>query len=97
MAMTSSTSVSTIMTNTTNDTSISVDNILRTKIENVTEGLPSTCFNYLSNRVLSASRVGKENALTICDYMSCLKSEINPSDHYRKDTITLLCNIILCD
>jgi hypothetical protein len=25
--------------------------------------------------------------------MSCLKSEINPSIHYRKDTIMLLCNI----
>jgi hypothetical protein len=27
----------------------------------------------------------KENALTICDYISSLKSEINPSDHYRLD------------
>jgi hypothetical protein len=35
----------------------------------------------------------KENALTICDYMSSIKSEINPSDHYRKSTILLLCRL----
>src|SRR5207249_748232 len=34
----------------------------------------------------------KENALVICDYISSIKSEINPSDAYRKDTIILLCN-----
>ena len=33
----------------------------------------------------------KENALTICDYISTLKSEINPSDGYRKNNILLLC------
>jgi hypothetical protein len=33
----------------------------------------------------------KENALTICDYISILKSEINPSDGYRKNNILLLC------
>jgi hypothetical protein len=64
--------------------------IINTKIENATEGLSSNCFNHLSNRVLPASR-GKENALTICDYISSIKSESNPSDHYRKDTIILLC------
>jgi hypothetical protein len=91
--VTSYTSASTILTNTTSaTTSTSLDYITRTKIENATEGLPYTCYNYLFNRVLPASK-GKENALTICDYMSCLKSEINPSDHYRKDTIILLCNI----
>jgi integrase len=62
--------------------------IIKTKIENATEGL-SNCFNYLSNKVLP----GKENALTICDYVSSIKSEINPSDHYRKNTIILLCNL----
>jgi hypothetical protein len=93
ITMTYSTSAFTIMTNTTTaTTSKSLDYMTRTKIENATEGLPYTCFNYLFNRVLPASK-GKENALTICDYMSCLKSEINPSDHYRKDTIILLCNI----
>jgi len=93
MKMTSSTSTSTIITTTTIAASTSLDYIIRTKIENAIEGLPYTCFNYLFNRVLPASREGKENALTICDYISSLKSEINPSNHYRKDTIMLLCNI----
>ena len=82
-----------ITTTTITTISNSLDNITRTKIENATEGLPYTCFNHLFNRVLPASSEGQENALTICDYMYCLKSEINPSDHYRKDTIILLCNI----
>ena len=62
--------------------------IMRTKIETATEGLSSNCFNFLNSKVLPAN---KENALTICDYISSLKSEINPSDHYRKNTIILLC------
>jgi integrase/recombinase XerD len=33
----------------------------------------------------------KENVLTICDYISSLKSEINPSDNYRRGTIVSLC------
>jgi hypothetical protein len=95
MTMTStptSTSASAIAAATTTSTSSSNNIMIKTKIENATEGLPSTCFNYLSNRILPAAR-GKENALTICDYISSLKSEINPSDHYRKDTIILLCSL----
>ncbi|MGB7953866.1 MAG: hypothetical protein WCF23_07775 [Candidatus Nitrosopolaris sp.] len=65
--------------------------IIKTKIENITEGLSSDCFNLLYNRVLPASR-GRENALTICDYISSLKSEINISDNYRKNNILLLGN-----
>ena len=68
------------------------NNIVNMRIENATEGLSSYCFNYLSNRVLPGSR-GKVNALVICDYISSMKSEINPSDHYRKDIIILLCNL----
>lgn len=72
---------------TTTSTSTSSD-ITERKIENTVEGLPSDCFNFLHNRVLPASR---ENAITICDYISSLKSEINPSDGYRDNTVTLLC------
>ena len=63
---------------------------LRLKIENADDGLPSAseCFNYLYNRVLPACW---ENALDTCDYISSLKSEINTSDCYRKNTIILLC------
>jgi integrase/recombinase XerD len=74
-------------------TTTTVDNIANIKIENATEGLPYTCFNYLANRVLPGSRGGKGNVLTICDYISSLRSEINPSDHYRKSVILLLCKI----
>jgi hypothetical protein len=66
--------------------------IIKTKIEHVTEGLSHDCFNYLSNKVLTAS-IGRKNALTICDYLSSLMSEVNPSDHYRRDVIMLLCNL----
>jgi integrase/recombinase XerD len=66
------------------------DNLIKRKIENATEGLSSNCFNHLFDMVLPRS---KENALTICDYISSIKSEINPSDHYRKSTILLLCNL----
>jgi hypothetical protein len=45
------------------------DMIIRTKIENAVEGLPLDCFNFLYNRVAPAN---KENALTICDYISSL-------------------------
>jgi hypothetical protein len=88
-----STSVSAV---TASASSLSSDNIIKTKIENATEGLSSNCFNQLFDRVLllpASSRGGKENALTICDYMSSLKSEVNPSDHYRKDVIILLCTL----
>ena len=54
------------------------------------KGLSSNCFNHLFDMILPGS---KENALTICDYISSIKSEINPSDHYRKSTILLLCNL----
>ena len=52
---------------------------IKRKIENATEGLSPECFNFLHKRVLPTN---KENALTICDYISSLRSEINPSDGY---------------
>jgi integrase/recombinase XerD len=66
------------------------DDVITTKIKSATEGLPSNCFNHISNRVLTSSI---QNALIICDYISTLMSEINPSDHYRRDTIILLCSL----
>jgi integrase len=64
------------------------DNKIKRKIEIAVEGLPFQCFNFLHNKVLPAN---KENALTICDYISSIKSEINPSNSYRKHTVILLC------
>jgi hypothetical protein len=61
--MSTATPVSSAITTTTMSTSLLSDNIIiKTKIENAIEGLSSSCFNYLYNRVLPAS---KENALTI--------------------------------
>jgi hypothetical protein len=60
------------------------------KIKNTIEGLPSECFNYLAKRVLPISR---ENVLIICDYISSLKSEINPSRNYKRGTIIILCRL----
>jgi hypothetical protein len=56
-------------------------NRIKTKIENATEGLPHNCFNCLHYKVLHEF---KENALTICDYISSLKSEVNQSDRKNK-------------
>lgn len=52
-----------------------------------TEGLSLNCFHHLHNDV------SKETALTICNYIFSLKSEVNPADHYRKDVIILLCKL----
>jgi integrase len=80
----------------TNNSSAAVENnnnddyIIIAKIENATEGLSYNCFNLVSNIIFPAS---KQNTFAICDYISSMKSEINPSDHYRKDVIMLLCNL----
>jgi integrase len=76
-----------ISTTTTTITAVSEITIER-KIEKATEGLSSSCFSLLHKRVLPAN---KKNALIICDYISSLKSEINPSKHYTNDIIVLLC------
>ncbi len=79
----------TIATTSTSSTLSPDDNIVAI-IKNATEELSSSCFNYLSKRVLPAC---KDNALTICDYISSLRSEINPSYSYSRDIITLLCSL----
>jgi integrase/recombinase XerD len=68
--------------------SATTSDMMNKKIENATEGLPAECVNLLHNRVLPAN---KENALVICDYILSLKSEINPSDSYRRNNIIMLC------
>jgi hypothetical protein len=73
---------------TTTTSTITTLNGIENKIENVTGGLPSECFRFLHDRVLPANQ---ENAMMICNYMSSLKSEANPSDGHRRNTIILLC------
>jgi integrase len=76
--------------------SSSADDIIynktKRKIENATDGLSLNCFNFLHNLVLPTN---KENALVISDYISALKSETNPSNSYRKNTIIFLCKFSL--
>jgi len=63
--------------------------VTATAIAAATEGLPSNCFNRLHN----VSIKQKQNALAICDYVFSLRSEVNPSDNYRRDIIKLLCSL----
>jgi integrase/recombinase XerD len=65
---------------------------LSDKVATATEGLSPNCFHHLYNMFYSGGK-GKENALTICDHIFSLRSEINASDHYRKDMIKLLCSL----
>ncbi len=76
-----------IATSSTTTITTALDTMTERRIESITEGLPSQCLNFL-HRMLPAN---KENVLTICDYISSLKSEINPSDNYKRDTIVSLC------
>jgi hypothetical protein len=78
------------ITSVTNGSMTSTYSDIDRKIENTTEGLPSECFNYLAKRVLPVSG---ENVLSICNYISSLKSEINPSRSYKGGTITVLCKL----
>jgi len=57
------------------------------KIENATEGLLSQC----AKALYKISH--KENALTISSYILTMKTELNPSDNYRRDTIILLTRV----
>jgi hypothetical protein len=77
-AAAAATASTTIATAPTMESSLSLlSSSLSDKVAAATEALPSKCFDNLHNAG------NKQNALTICDYMFSLKSEINPSDNYR--------------
>ena len=59
---------------------------LDNKIEDVTAGLRPES----SKALYEISSSSKENALTIVNYILAMKTEINPSDNYRKNNIKLL-------
>jgi hypothetical protein len=61
------------------------------KIEKATAGL----IPYYSRRLLE--EISKENALTIAKYILAMKTEIDLSDHYRKDVIYLLSKLSIFD
>jgi len=65
---------------------ISCDIILERKIDDITSGLQPEFSGLLHS-------ISKENAFMIGNYIQALRIEINPSDHYRRDIIRLLCKI----
>jgi hypothetical protein len=72
---------------TSTSTIITIPDNIERSVENTTEGLSSECYRLLHNRVLPAN---KENAIVICDYVTSLRSEINPSDGHRENIVILL-------
>ena len=56
---------------------------LERKINDITIGLRSEFSRGLHS-------ISEENALVIVDYIQAMKTEINPSDNYRKDSIKTL-------
>lgn len=57
------------------------------KVEVATEGL----LPYFSRTLYN--KIPQENALTIANYIISMKTEINPSSNYRKETIRVLCQL----
>jgi uncharacterized protein YihD (DUF1040 family) len=85
----------TINVHTSSQSSMRNDNIhdseLDRKIVIATEGFTTRKFCELVLR--DRSRLSKENALTICDYVIAMKREINPRLSYRKNTIQVLSDL----
>jgi hypothetical protein len=69
-----------IATNRATTTNILLDK----KIENATAGLRPSFAKALYN-------IPEDNVLTIVAYIQAMKSEINPSNNYRKNIIEILC------
>jgi hypothetical protein len=56
------------------------------KVDLITAGLQPRYNKYLEEE----RQISRENALIICDYILSMKTEINPSNEYRKTTIQVL-------
>jgi outer membrane lipoprotein-sorting protein len=63
-----------------------IDPLFERKVDLVTEGLPAG----YAKRLKLVSQVSQGNALTICNYIMAMKTEINPSDNYRKTNVAIL-------
>jgi hypothetical protein len=70
-------------TTTTTATAVKSSPILDRRIEETTAGLPDSYAKGLRS-------VSEENIATIIEYIAAMKSEVNLSDHYRKDLIQVL-------
>jgi integrase/recombinase XerD len=70
----------------------SIDDILlERKITVATEGF--TTHKFCELILKDRNRLSKENALTICEYIVAMKSEINPMLSYKKSTIQILAEL----
>jgi hypothetical protein len=58
------------------------------RLETVIEGLPMEYFNLLN-------KIPKEDAMKVMDYVISLRTEINPSDNYRKSVIKIVTKFII--
>jgi hypothetical protein len=63
-----------------------VSPLLDREIEETCAGLATSFARHLCS-------IGENNSATIVQYISTMKSEVNPSDSYRKDTIEVLCRL----
>jgi hypothetical protein len=73
----------------TNESKIKSNNddpLFDRKVDLVTAGLRAYHARCLKNK----KEVSQNNALIICNYIMSMKTEINPSDNYRRTNITLL-------
>jgi hypothetical protein len=73
-----------VSSRTSKTTSTSTINPLNDKIENIASELSSS---YTRNLLYAAG----DNALTIIDYVTIMKTEVNYSPNYGNDTVRLLC------
>ena len=60
--------------------------LLADEITQLILGLPNRYFKAVCN-------ISSVNVITIADYIQSMKTEINLSDHYRRDLISLLCRL----
>jgi hypothetical protein len=67
-------------------TTIKGSPLLDRKIDETTAGLTAAIAKQLHS-------IGEDNATTIVKYVSAMKSEVNPSDHYRRDLIVIICRL----
>jgi site-specific recombinase XerD len=65
-------------------TSTSSSALLERKIEECTAGLTAS----VTKQLIS---IGENNAATIVKYTEVMRTEVNTSNHYRRDLILLLC------
>jgi hypothetical protein len=65
---------------------LSQSSLLDEKIDKITEALPAS----YANKLKASQQISIETVTTIIDYIAAMKSEINLSDHYRKDLIEVL-------